>query len=241
MTKSIKPQVDPEKIPADVLESFTKQFNFMRSANEKNVYEETSLGTIELGNFITMGFEKPFVDLLITSPPYVTSYEYADLHQLSTLWLDYVKDYRDLRSGTIGSVYHLDEHDISVEQVIKPGKELVESLQQVDQHKAKAVAKYYLDMQNIVNKCYSIVKQNGMILFVIGDTEYKKVKILNSEHLLAALTQAGFVDLVKMKRKVSGKNLTPYRDQKGRFTTDKKQKNIYSEEYVITGRKPSEH
>ena len=27
------------------------------------------------------------VDLIVTSPPYVTSYEYADLHQLSSLWL----------------------------------------------------------------------------------------------------------------------------------------------------------
>ena len=30
--------------------------------------------------------ESESIDLIITSPPYVTSYEYADLHQLSLLW-----------------------------------------------------------------------------------------------------------------------------------------------------------
>lgn len=34
------------------------------------------------------------VDLLVTSPPYVTSYEYADLHQLSLIWLRFGDDYR---------------------------------------------------------------------------------------------------------------------------------------------------
>ena len=29
------------------------------------------------------------VNLVLTSPPYVTSYEYADLHQLALLWLEH--------------------------------------------------------------------------------------------------------------------------------------------------------
>ncbi|MBK7966586.1 MAG: hypothetical protein IPK10_15810 [Bacteroidetes bacterium] len=57
-------------------------------------------------NFLRIRPSKPLVDMLITSPPYVTSYEYADLHQLSTLWLGYANDFRDLRDGTIGSLYH---------------------------------------------------------------------------------------------------------------------------------------
>ena len=32
------------------------------------------------------------ISLIVTSPPYVTSYEYADLHQLTALWLEYTKD-----------------------------------------------------------------------------------------------------------------------------------------------------
>ena len=54
--------------------------------------EVTSLGTsgseIITGSFLNENVEPPIVDMIITSPPYVTSYEYADLHQLSSLWLD---------------------------------------------------------------------------------------------------------------------------------------------------------
>src|SRR3989338_8268670 len=46
------------------------------------------------------------VSLLFTSPPYVTSYEYADLHQLAALWLEYTKDLSDFRKRFIGTSYH---------------------------------------------------------------------------------------------------------------------------------------
>jgi len=46
------------------------------------------------------------VSLIVTSPPYVTSYEYADLHQLTALWLEYTKDLSDFRKRFIGTSYH---------------------------------------------------------------------------------------------------------------------------------------
>ena len=41
----------------------------------------------------------------MTSPPYVTSYDYADIHQLSALWLGYASDYRTLRKEHAGNQY----------------------------------------------------------------------------------------------------------------------------------------
>jgi len=43
------------------------------------------------------------VDLIITSSPYVTSYEYADLHQLSTIWLNLVDDLKEYKKNFIGT------------------------------------------------------------------------------------------------------------------------------------------
>lgn len=72
---------------------------------EHDVYYKAKT-TINCTNFLE---EKnlPKTDLIITSPPYVTSYEYADLHQLSSLWLGYTEDYRDLRKGSIGSICYI--------------------------------------------------------------------------------------------------------------------------------------
>ena len=42
--------------------------------------------------------------------------------------------------------------------------------------KVKSVARYYVDMQNAVEKCYGMLRDGGMVFFVVGDTEYKKRK-----------------------------------------------------------------
>src|SRR3546814_11916196 len=61
---------------------------------------------IRYANVLTVARPRQSLDLIVTSPPYVTSYEYADLHQLSSLWLGYAQDHRELRVGSIGSSQH---------------------------------------------------------------------------------------------------------------------------------------
>ncbi len=46
------------------------------------------------------------VILIVTSPPYVTSYEYADLHQLTALWFEYTKSLSDFRQRFIGTSHN---------------------------------------------------------------------------------------------------------------------------------------
>lgn len=81
----------------------------------------------------------------------------------------------------------------------------------IDQHKSKArsVAKYYLDMQIVAKKAHSILNNKGVALFVIGNTEYKNVKIDNAKHLAESLLDAGLEELSVTKRKISNKILTP--------------------------------
>lgn len=104
LTKSIKPTIDKSKITKSVLYYFKKQFTKMYSANHDSKINARASVKIEVLDSLKIDqVEK--VDLLVTSPPYVTSYEYADLHQLSLLWLKFTDDYRVYRKDTIGSVY----------------------------------------------------------------------------------------------------------------------------------------
>ena len=91
-------------------------------------------------------------------------------------------------------------------------------------------------MQNVVKKCSEMLNSGGMVFFVVGDTEYKGVKIMNSEHLIEALKENGFSDIKVAKRRISKKLLTPYRDATGKFSSDKTQRAIYHEELIISGR-----
>ena len=81
------------------------------------------------------------------------------------------------------------------------------------------------------------MNSNGAALFVIGNTEYKTVRIDNAKHLAESLLDAGFSSLHVSKRKISNKILTPYRDKRGKFTTNANGRKVYSEEFIIVGRK----
>lgn len=238
LTKSIKPQVDPNKQFADVIHAFRSQCNYMMLANEENTVIETKSKTqIVTANFLDKSLKHPIVDVIITSPPYVTSYEYADLHQLSSLWLEYVNDYRELRDGSIGSSHHMYNFDREIKRLNTIGSSVVFRLLERDKCKAESVAKYYLDMQEVVSKCYGMLADGGMALFVIGNTEYKGIRIENAQHLAESLIHSGFNHVFITKRKISGKILTPYRDEYGKFTTNENSRKVYGEEFILIGRK----
>lgn len=237
LTKSIKPQVDPNKVPTNVIEAFVKQVNMMAKANLENLTDSDSQIEIENINFLDKNIIFPFADLIVTSPPYVTSYEYADLHQLSTLWLGFVDDYKLLRKGTIGSIYHESDYEENLEQLNHVGSGIVNCLYKVDKSKAKAAAKYFVDMQKAIFKAYQLLNNNGYSLFVIGNTEYKNTKIDNAKHLIESMYYTGFKDIEIIQRKISKKILTPYRDSRGKFTSNKNSRQVYSEEFIIIGKK----
>ncbi|HPY42991.1 MAG TPA: class I SAM-dependent methyltransferase [Clostridia bacterium] len=239
LAKSIKPQIDPNKKHIAVWDVFHSQCKKFKLAIEQVNLQNPKAVDINIvtGNFLEMR-NIPFVDLIITSPPYVTSYEYADLHQLSSLWLQYTDDYRSLRKGSIGSMYNSEEYTIDLSKLNQTGRDIIFALgkKQKTNSKVRSIARYYSDIQDSIEKCAGMLNQGGMALFVVGDTEYKSVKIKNSEHLIHSMQDAGFINIEKEKRKISQKRLTPYRDKFGKFTSDKAKRKVYHEEYVISGR-----
>lgn len=237
LTKSIKPQVDPQKKPMDVCTAFDMQYKRLTKILKQEEIQSNSKVEIVTANILTKK-SVPKVDLIVTSPPYVTSYEYADLHQLSTLWLDYTNDYKALRKGTIGSVHNCEAYYFEMMDLNLTGRRIINQLRgesQIAKSKIKSVARYFIDMQHVAQKCFEMLNSNGMAFFVIGDTEYHGIKIYNSKHLVESLINSGFTSVHISKRRVSKKNLTPYRDEDGKFTADKNKREIYHEEFVVIG------
>ncbi len=237
LTKSIKPQIDPQKDPQDVLGAFRNQCEFAISASiESDVTEDTQVH-IETADFLASRLNIPKADMIVTSPPYVTSYEYADLHQLSALWLNPTKDYRDFRDGSIGSLHHGSQFESDLEELSPTGKAIVKNLQRVDMAKSRSVAKYFVDMQSVAKRSLDMLANGGLALFVIGNTKYSGVHIDNAHHLVESMLDAGFADVRIGKRRIRTKILTPYRDKAGRFTSDGRGRKVYGEEFVVIGQR----
>lgn len=232
LTKSIKPQVDPNKEIHCVIETFEKQLKIFIKAIEQEDYKEEN--EVEIQRMNVLDIEKEaYVDLVVTSPPYVTSYEYADLHQLSSLWLGYTSNFTDLRKDSIGSQYGADK---TIQwELNDTAKKITEQFPGNSQ--GAAIARYYSQMENVVKICCKLLRPQGFCVFVIGDTEYKGIRIENAKSLAESMIRKGFVIQQISKRKIANKFLPSHRDANGKFSSNKDDRKIYSQEYIVIGRK----
>jgi len=237
LTKSIKPQVDPHKKPVEPWVTFVAQVDMMKAAFRQSSAVGSSDVQILTENFLKLRNAPGDIDMLITSPPYVTSYEYADLHQLSSLWLGYAGDYRDLRNGSIGSAQHDLDFNREIKRLNTVGSQIVFGLFDQDKAIARAAANYFLDMQAVATRCHKMLRKEGLAFFVIGNTEYKGVRIDNAAHLAESLLRGGFSSVRAAKRKMSGKILTPYRSATGKFSSSGDGRHVYGEEFVLIAAK----
>ncbi len=232
LTKSIKPQVDPNKEIHCVIETFEKQLKIFIKAIEQEDYKGEN--EVEIQGMNVLDIEKEaYVDLVVTSPPYVTSYEYADLHQLSSLWLGYASNFTDLRKDSIGSQYGADK---TIQwELNDTAKKITEQFPRNSQ--GAAIARYYSQMENVVKICCKLLRPHGFCVFVIGDTEYKGIRVENAKSLAESMIRKGFVIQQISKRKIANKFLPSHRDANGKFSSNKDDRKIYSQEYIVIGRK----
>lgn len=237
LTRGIKPQVDPNKVPKNVWEAFEKEVHLMLRANKSSNIKTSCHATIKTISVLELKNVQNLADMVITSPPYVTSYEYADLHQLSTLCLGYSTDYKFFRNGSIGSLYGSKKTDVNIDEINSVGHSIVMRMQAVDKSRAKSIAHYYIDMQLAVKKVKELLRSGGLAVFVIGNTEYRGVKIDNVRHLAKSLLDEDFRNVEIKRRKISNKLLTPYRDEHGKFSSHKDCRKVYSEEFIIFAQK----
>ena len=173
------------------------------------------------------------VSLIVTSPPYVTSYEYADLHQLTALWFQHTKDLSDFRKRFIGTAYH-NKKELVLNSEIAEG--IKEALVKKDKKTTAGVATYFSEMNQVFKEMKRILKKGGRTCIVIGNTSLKGVKILNAEVFVEQLQNLGFKINDIIKREIPSKNLPSIRDEKtGRFAkaTDKQKTFSYPTEYIL--------
>lgn len=176
------------------------------------------------------------IDIQITSSPYVTSYEYADLHQLSTIWLEYSTDLSKYRKEFIGTAYkrYEDRHLKS-----KVAESIVNQMSLIDQKMAKEIEAFFIDMQECFDETYRILRNGGRCCYVIGNTALRKVEVLNAEVFAESMQYSGFVIDRIIKREIPSKILPQKRDaETGKFAKNGEEDfHAYPTEYIIIGRK----
>jgi len=241
---STKPTRDLKKKPAKPYETLRKHLKKMQAGNE-DFYNFVPLKVRDnINGYLNI---KPTdaryqpvpdnsVDLIVSSSPYVTSYEYADLHQLSTIWLDLAEDLGEYRKEFIGTSYKRYEHK---KLQSKLALDVVNNLLEKDPKMAKEVEAFFIDMTEVFRESFRILKHGGRCCYVIGNTKLKGIDILNAEVFAESLQYSGFrLDRI-IKREIPSKILPQKRDEKtGRFASnDEANTEAYPIEYIVVGLK----
>ena len=105
---------------------------------------------------------------------------------------------------------------------------------------AEGVATYFGEMYQVFEEMKRILKKEGRICIVIGDTKLKGVPIRNIEVFIEQLCDLGFEVDDLIKREIPSKNLPSTRDaQTGRFTKIQNENKtyIYPTEYILIMKK----
>ena len=254
LMKSTKPTIHRDKKPQHALDAFLKQIHMMEKRNkqyyeviQKNELEGISAKAEIHDSTKLFPISERSVDLIVTSPPYVTSYEYADLHQLTLLWLSedkenfndwaqHVADYEAFRKEFIGTnLNNGSPADISVD-VSSIAAAILQDLKERDGSQAKDVSHYFSDMYSALQNSARVLKKNAHISIIIGNTELKGVEILNAEVAGEMLKNLGFTIKEVYKREITNKMIAPWRDiNTGQFTNmaNPDKKKVYQHEFIL--------
>lgn len=241
---STKPTRDFRKRPIDPYVALRRHLKKMQNRNSdfykvvpSNVRENLSeYLNIKIGDAKKQPVANSSVDLIVTSSPYVTSYEYADLHQLSTVWLDLAEDLTEYKKEFIGTSYKSYSNKKLKSNI---AVDIVNKMLEKNQKMAKEVEAFFIDMEGVFDESFRILKPGGRCCYVIGDTKLRGVDILNAEVFAESLQYSGFrLDRV-IKREIPSKILPQKRDEKtGRFANNHNANSeAYPVEYIVIGLK----
>jgi len=251
LMKSTKPTVDKNKKNPQTVSTFLRHARSMVKKNQQfylNLKKDKNLQTP--AKILLRDSTKKFplknnsVDLIVTSPPYVTSYEYADLHQLTLLWFggdnqnfknweNPSNNFIEFRKNFVGTSYKNKQKGEIGSSI---GLDIVDRLFVLDKALSKDVSNYFIDMNLAFSEMYRVLKSGKHACIVIGNTQLKGVDILNAEVATEQMLKIGFKKYQIIKREVPNKMITPWRDiSTGKFTSIKNpnKKCAYEYEYIL--------
>lgn len=171
-------------------EDFIKKFEYRTSLMLQDVFEEKinssnkpSIIHGDSRNIIKQLNDKSY-DLIITSPPYLNSFDYTDIYRAELFLGEYVKsneELRNLRKNTLRSHVQV-KWDKSIsyapEMLISINKELADNADKLwNKNIPYMVRAYFEDMREIFKSAYEKLKPGGEVWLVVSTSAYGGVHI----------------------------------------------------------------
>ena len=266
LSGSTKAQKDLDKMPGDPIKEFRRQMHDMIRRNRLYWDDLTTRGIFPTNlplhchlfrkDARRLTIADATFDLLVTSPPYATCYEYKEIHQLTQLWLEHYGVLQPEHSpaawiGTRGVAHRTS--DTATYDPSLPGTgsaiadtALVELARLAVgvaagrvRREYRALCYYFQDMFLALQELARVTIPGKFLILVIGDFYRRGITLPTTAALSEMATGLGLVLERKIVRQVPGRVLVSTRDkQSGRFSsTIHSDMQVYPEEYILVFRR----
>ncbi len=155
------------------------------------------------------------VDIILTSPPYITAQKYIRTNKLELFWLGYTeKEVNDFEKASIGTERVQKDSEISPLSIVSIDSTVDYALS-ISFERALMVYKYFMDMIQSLKEMYHLLNREGYLILVVGDNRVLGKKV-NTYRLLAdAAAQIGFIEIVTLKDTIRSRSMMTKRNSTG--------------------------
>jgi DNA modification methylase len=265
LSGSTKPQKDIEKFLADPVEVFLRQARDMirRNAVYCEDLKQSNITLSKLNSIYDIGMHDARrlslkdgeADLIVTSPPYATCYQYLDIHQLTQLWFEKhdVLPAVNVHHGCIGESRITPQDGKGKSQAESTGskaadralrkleRQATSSNKSTIQRESRALRNYYDDMRRAMIEFSRVIAPKRHLVLIVGDSRKRGVTIPTSDALCEMAGVCGLELEERIVRKVPVRVLVRTRNQvTGRFSSsDESDSQAYPEEDILIFRSPA--
>ena len=167
-------------------------------------------------------FSEESFDCVITSPPYPNRMSYIRELRPYMYWLGYLDDARqagEMDWEAIGGTWGCAtsnlmkwEHPEDIAVPFEPFSDILTSIAKTSAVLSRYVEKYFCDMVTHVSGLFTVVKPNGSVHYVVGNSKFYDVMLPVEEIFAALFRNAGFKDVrvEAIRKRTSKKELFEY-------------------------------
>lgn len=154
------------------------------------------------------------IDAVITSPPYLNAIDYLRGHKLALVWMGHtIPELRDIRARAVGTERAGAQRKTSQATDLESA---VQSIRRLPQRQRAIVHKYAQDATLILSEMKRVLRAEGLMILVLGDSNLRGVPVYNSRIFRHIATQNGFILDEERKRPLqSGRRYLPIAESSG--------------------------
>ena len=176
--KTVKPIIVGKE---EVINKLEQQFSYMAYDLDRIDYDNSHANRIQNKSSLNFGDDvtENSVDGIIFSPPYANCFDYTEIYKLELWFGDFVSSYADmkaLRNRSLKSHLNIkyDEENIhsTKSDLFNSVIDRVSKSELWDKRIPKMLNGYFEDMFNIIDNCYSTLKEGGFCAIVVGNSAY---------------------------------------------------------------------